>query len=264
MRTDFQTQGFVIVRKFLSSRTAKHLRLLADKDPDMQAHSHAVKDAAGKESRLALWYRPGGDVFSRLSCSDKMHAQMAEYLGGPASFFHAKLMQKRPEVGGSWEWHQDYGYWYRDGFLSPNMASCFVALDPAMTKNGCLQVIPGSHKYGRIDHEKSGQQAGADMTRVDALIERHGITPVELNAGDAVYFHSNLLHMSGPNLSDCSRLSLITSFFRADNISILPDRRFAPKDYKLVAHDAICEPDNNLPPRSGFLDGETALNNTDS
>ncbi len=31
--------------------------------------------------------------------------------------FHSKLMQKEPRVGGAWEWHQDYGYWYKNEFL---------------------------------------------------------------------------------------------------------------------------------------------------
>ena len=62
-------------------------------------------------------------------------------------------MQKEPKVGGAWEWHQDYGYWYKNEFLFPDqMISVMVAITKANKENGCLQVIKGSHKLGRIEH----------------------------------------------------------------------------------------------------------------
>ena len=58
-------------------------------------------------------------------------------------------------IGGSvWSWHQDYGYWYQNGCLFPDMASLFIPLEPWNIENGCLQIISKSHKLGRIDHVK--------------------------------------------------------------------------------------------------------------
>ena len=54
--------------------------------------------------------------------------------------------------GNHWVWHQDYGYWYNNRAVAPNMGSCMVALDPATRHNGCLQVLKGSHRLGRLDH----------------------------------------------------------------------------------------------------------------
>ena len=51
-------------------------------------------------------------------------------------------MQKEPKVGGAWEWHQDYGYWYKNQFMFPDeLISVMVALTEANKGNGCLQVI---------------------------------------------------------------------------------------------------------------------------
>ena len=225
----FDEFGFVIRRGFIESSVARQLSELAKTDAAVRRHSHAVLDSAGRESRLTLWYAPGDDAFGRLSCCVELTEMMAELLGGPASFFHAKLMQKLPRSGGRWEWHQDYGYWYHDGFLRPDMGSCFVALDAATQSNGCIQIVPGSHRSGRLDHVTVGEQTAADPDRVGALIARHGVQSCELAVGDALFFHANLLHCSGPNLSEESRLGLITTFFRADNESIKADQRFRNK-----------------------------------
>ncbi len=63
-------------------------------------------------------------------------------------------------MGGAWEWHQDYGYWYNNGCLLPDMASCLMGIDRATKANGCLQVLKGSHHMGRIEHLKTGDQTG--------------------------------------------------------------------------------------------------------
>src|SRR5436853_541784 len=83
---------------------------------------------------------------------------------------------KEPKVGGAWEWHQDYGYWYNNDCLFPDMASCYIAVDPATKENGCLQVLKGSNRMGRIEHGKSGSQTGADQRRVE--LARQYLEPV--------------------------------------------------------------------------------------
>jgi hypothetical protein len=42
----------------------------------------------------------------------RMVDTMEALLGGPVYHFQSKLTAKEPFVGGAWEWHQDYGYWY--------------------------------------------------------------------------------------------------------------------------------------------------------
>lgn len=239
MQDIFKSEGYIIVRNFLPAKTAKKLKDIAVNDDVMAQNAYEKLDASGRKSKVTLWYEPGEDVFGRLSCSDRLREEMAACLGGRVEFFHAKLMQKEAKSGGAWEWHQDYGYWYEDGFLKDDMASCYVALDPATRENGCLMVMPGTHKYGRLRHGKVGEQIGADKMRVAALQERHETVYVELAPGDAVYFHSNLLHASNPNLSDQSRWGMISSFFRHDNESVIDDPRFRAKAIASVAHADI-------------------------
>jgi ectoine hydroxylase len=126
-------------------------------------------------------------------------------------------MLKEPRVGGAWEWHQDYGYWYQNGCLYPYMASCLIALDRASRENGCLQVLRGSHLMGRIEHGRFGEQTGADPERVNAALERLELVYCEMEPGTGLFFHSNLLHASSANTSDRSRWSLICCYNAARN-----------------------------------------------
>ena len=63
-------------------------------------------------------------------------------------------------------------------------------------------MIEGSHRLGRIDHVLTGQQAGADRDRVGEVLERLPLVHVEMQPGDALYFHPNMLHRSDRNTSD--------------------------------------------------------------
>ena len=57
-----------------------------------------------------------------------------------------------------------------------------------------LQIIPKSHRAGRIDHNRIGDQAGADKDRVEQLQQALGLCHMEMKAGDGLFFHSNILH----------------------------------------------------------------------
>ena len=101
-------------------------------------------------------------------------------------------------VGGAWEWHQDFGYWYAH-FLYPDLASCMIAIDRATRQNGCLQVLRGSHRMGRIDHGQTGTQTGADVERVEAALLEMELVHCELQPGDVLFFHYCLVHGSMSN-----------------------------------------------------------------
>jgi ectoine hydroxylase len=131
--------------------------------------------------------------------------------------YHSKMVMKDAKVGGAWAWHQDYGYWYHNGVLLPLLCSAFIAVDPATRQNGCIQVIRGSHHAGRIDHVLTGQQAGADMERVNELLKIQELVYVEMDPGDTLFFDCNLLHRSDQNHSDHPRWSMICCYNAARN-----------------------------------------------
>jgi len=212
----FHGDGFLIVKSFFTSQETAKLFKTAVEDDTMSSHSYGVVDQSGKQSKLALWFTPGDDIYGLLTKSERMVNGVAALLRdtAPVCHFHSKLMMKEPKVGGAWEWHQDYGYWYKNQFLFPEqMLSVMVALNQATIENGCLQVIKGSHKMGRVNHGFSGEQVGADQTMVDNCLKMGmELVYVELEPGDTLFFHSNILHRSDANLSDKPRWAFISAY----------------------------------------------------
>lgn len=208
----FEKDGYILIKGMLKASEVKKLYDIAIHDEVISNKSFDRGDANGLRTKLALWYSLGDDAYSLLARSQRIVEGVTLLLGGEAAHFHSKLMQKEPKVGGAWEWHQDYGYWYRDGFLYPQMLSVLTALSPANKENGCLQVIKGSHLMGRIDHGFSGEQVGANQERVDEALKNLELVYVEMEAGDTLFFHSNTIHRSDANLSDSPRWSLISAY----------------------------------------------------
>lgn len=208
----FNENGYVLIKGMLNPEEVKKLYDIAIHDQVISNKSFDRGDANGLRTKLALWYSLDNDAYSLLARAKRIVAGVQLLLEGEPAHFHSKLMQKEPKVGGAWEWHQDYGYWYRDGFLYPQMLSVLTALSPATKENGCLQVIKGSHRTGRIEHGFSGEQVGANQERVDELLKQLELVYVEMEAGDTLFFHSNTLHRSDANLSDAPRWSLISAY----------------------------------------------------
>ncbi|RZK41794.1 MAG: phytanoyl-CoA dioxygenase family protein [Pedobacter sp.] len=208
----FDRDGYVLIKGMLKPEEVQKLYAIAIEDQVISKKSFDRGDSNGLRTKLALWYSLGDDAYSLLARSNRIVESVRLLLNGEPAHFHSKLMQKEPKVGGAWEWHQDYGYWYRDGFLYPQMLSVLTALSPSTKENGCLQVLKGSHLVGRIEHGFSGEQVGANQERVDELMKELELVFVEMEAGDTLFFHSNTLHRSDANLSDAPRWSLISAY----------------------------------------------------
>ncbi|GAB3701086.1 phytanoyl-CoA dioxygenase family protein [Spirosoma flavus] len=217
----YHRDGYLIVSNLFSSEEIDRLYQVAIDDKTISRNSYDLNDQSGKKTKLALWFTPGNDLYSLVTRSERIVQSVDKLLDdtSPVCHFHSKLMQKEPRVGGAWEWHQDYGYWYKNEFLLPDqMFSVMVAITKATKENGCLQVIKGSHKMGRVEHGFAGEQVGASQHYVDLALKTMDLVYVELKPGDALFFHSNLLHRSEANLSENARWSLISCYNRQGNI----------------------------------------------
>jgi len=213
----FKADGYVLMKSLFDAEEIEMLRSTAHADRELDKHSFSRADGEGGKVRLSLWNHPGDTIYGMFARSKKMVDRAEELLGDEVYHYHSKMILKDPRIGGAWAWHQDYGYWYQNGLLYPDLLSVFIAVDKATKENGCLQVIRGSHSMGRIDHVLTGDQAGADMERVDACLERMELVHCEMEPGDALFFHSNLLHRSDQNTSENSRWSMVCCYNTRSN-----------------------------------------------
>ncbi len=241
-RIAFEEDGYVLVRGFYDDTETGLMRTAMEEDPAISKGMYNREDTEGGKTRLALWDQPGDNVYGMAARCEKIVDAVEDLLGGEIYHYHSKLSAKNAFEGGAWEWHQDYGYWYHNGFLSPAMASVMIALDHTTLENGCLKVLKGSHKLGRIDHSViEGQQVGADLTRVSEAEKHLETVPVLMDPGDALFFHSNLLHRSDQNNSPDRRWTLICCYNRSNNRSFdeTEDAKFCKLDK--VPNQAIRE-----------------------
>lgn len=213
----YETDGFLLIRGMLNPQQIDLLGRAAREDRALDEHSYGRADGAGGTVRLSLWNHPTDTIYGMVARSESIVSCAEKLLGGEVYHYHSKMIMKDAKVGGAWTWHQDYGYWYQNGVLFPLLTSASIAIDKATQENGCLQVIRGSHNLGRIDHVLSGDQAGADPARVEKILERLELVYVEMEPGDTLFFHANLLHRSDQNRSNHPRWSMICCYNAARN-----------------------------------------------
>lgn len=217
-RLDYERDGFVVIRSLFDAEETGLLRAAIETDPQLRESLYDRHDASGKATRMATWNHPGDSVYGLAARTHRVVDTMEDMLGGEVYHYHSKLTAKEPKVGGAWEWHQDYGYWYHNGCVFPFMASVMVALDQTTRENGCLQVLRGSHLAGRVDHGVlPGEQVGADPHRVDEMLKSLELVYAELDPGDGLFFHANVMHRSNQNRSDHRRWTVLFCYNAARN-----------------------------------------------
>ncbi|QQL50299.1 phytanoyl-CoA dioxygenase family protein [Mucilaginibacter ginkgonis] len=126
-------------------------------------------------------------------------------------------------------WHQDNGY----GELDPyNALTTLSALDDTDRGNGCLWLIPGSHKQGQIRVEQNAEQKQSQSEIIVEADDSKAI-PMEMKAGDSLIFNCWMLHKSDGNYStDRDRRILFLRYADADAIEVYNNRK--PRLGKLV------------------------------
>jgi hypothetical protein len=235
----YRRDGFLVLKVLFDPEEIGLLRRAAKEDRALDEHAFARADGAGGSVRLSLWNHPGDDLYGMFARSRRMVDSVAQLLDDEPYHYHSKMIMKQARTGGAWEWHQDYGYWYENGVLMPNLCSVFIAVDPATQANGCMQVLRGSHELGRVNHIKIGDQTGADPERVAAAAERLELVHVEMQPGDALFFHANLLHRSDQNRSEDDRWALICCYNARQNSPYKQGRHPGYTPLDIVGDEAI-------------------------
>ena len=240
----FRSDGFLLRKGFFA---IEEIQPLIDtvSNVDVEPVEPTSLGNRAQTEEVATWTRLGGDlcgVFPRVA---RMVEAAEAVLGLPVYHWYSKLVTKLPGSSGSWDWRQDYGYWYGEGTLYPDFVTVAVALDRVDRDNGCLRIVRGSHRCGRIDVKKFNEASSTDPERINWIFERHETVDCAMAPGDMVMFHSNTLHASGPNTGNRPHTLIHSTYNAIDNAPLgaalesrmiqpmvkLPDDVLAKREY---------------------------------
>jgi len=165
--------------------------------------------------------------FSRAGSHPGFTEPCADLLGLPVSdvaLFTEKLNVKRARFGGRYALHQDYPYWITETDNPEQLVTVWVALDDSTVENGALEVLPGSHKQGRVPGKQGGTAFEKNEIDPDTFDTSNMIT-VEVPAGGAIFFGPFLVHRSAPNRSDNDRRAVLYTYQKAGGRTALQNTK---------------------------------------
>jgi len=173
-----------------------------------------LKQAISRDAVFMEWVQHPGIV-------QRLRQLLGEQLVCPLAH-HNCIMTKEPRFSSDTGWHQDLRYW---SFTRPDLISVWLALGPERKENGCLQLIPGSHRqiYPPSSFDKD-LFFRSDLPENQEVIQNRVLA--ELNPGDVLFFHARTLHAATRNSSQQTKFSVVLTFRSLDNPPI-PDSRSA-------------------------------------
>jgi phytanoyl-CoA hydroxylase len=122
-------------------------------------------------------------------------------------------MTKNPAFSSATSWHQDIRYW---SFEKPELISAWLALGQEHEENGCLQLVPGSHRLEfRCEQFDDALFLREDLEENRRILQ--GRVLAELDAGDVLFFHSRLLHAAGRNRTGLTKFAAVFTYHSAGN-----------------------------------------------
>jgi len=126
---------------------------------------------------------------------------------------------KKPHTGDQFvAWHQDTMYW---GLRPPFALTVWIAIDDSDVDNGCMRVIPRTHRVGLLPHGTSGKAGnllGQDQAIDPIHFDESSAVDFILKAGECSVHHGELVHGSNANGSDRRRCGM-TVRFTTPNVS---------------------------------------------
>lgn len=143
----------------------------------------------------------------------------SQLLGGAVRFWHDQIFAKPPHDGGVVAWHQDYSYWTRTQPMAH--LTCWIGLDRATRENGCLNYIPGSHRWSLlpITGLAGDMDAIAQVLTAEQMRGFERPVAIELERGCCSLHHPLMVHGSRENRSPRPRRAAVVNLMRDGVVS---------------------------------------------
>lgn len=218
---EFHERGFIIGPQAYGDEEADALRerMMAVLEGRSKRKPELNRNLLGEQSPrvvhqiVNVW--EADDLFRRHIYNEAICAMTAQLMGHPVvRVWHDQVQYKPPRVGGPTDWHQDHPYW--PVIQPPDLISAWTALDDATVENGCMWMVPGSHKWGAHKGGTIGTEPVAfdPMPDLEALpsgirIEK---VPCEVRKGQVMFHHCLTWHGSPNNDSERGRPAIAAHY----------------------------------------------------
>jgi phytanoyl-CoA hydroxylase len=213
----FERDGYLAVENVLSDDEVQTLRACADR---LQAHAAGLTDSTDRFMLKAFGDGGGGRILQQVAEPHELGAEwmalardprvldvVAALLGPNIMLYYSMFMMKPPRQGFAAPWHQDFAFFVHN---RARLLACQVYIDDSTIENGCVNVVPGSHKFGLLNHFKDDvfvDHVQGDVSAYDAQA-----VPVPMRAGGMVIWHALTLHASAPNRSEKPRRGIVFEY----------------------------------------------------
>jgi phytanoyl-CoA hydroxylase len=215
----YKNNGYLLVKGVFNSTEVEQMREAVERIIQRAAQSKMDANAAWQgdylppEELKKLVLKGFHDIhyhdaaFTQAVIHPNMVAVLSQIIGPNVQLHHTKMLVKPPEVGAAFPMHQDKPYFPH---ANDTMLAASVHLDKADEENGCLRVIPGSHKQGSLPH-------------VGSYYLNHKEYPIALGtpcvaeAGDVLFFNYMTIHGSESNRSSRTRRNVLFQYREASD-----------------------------------------------
>jgi hypothetical protein len=215
LASTLDTDGYAIVRRAVDDGTVAvardHLDGLLARHPDRRPEqlTHDLMD--------------GDPVWASLVSDARILDVVEQVIGPDIALFASHYICKPPFDGQAVLWHQDAAYWPLDPM---EVVTVWLAIDPSTVANGCLRVIPGTHRGPVRDLRINVDVENVLFSEIDGEVDETAAVDVELQPGDIEIHDPGIVHSSRPNTSDQRRAGLTIRYIPTSTRITEPERAF--------------------------------------
>jgi hypothetical protein len=230
---DYLTEGYLHRRGFFTEEIVLLSALIDGERKRLQEREDITVDSHGGGASNLGYLGHGDDVISAFGATARLVDLVSALLDDDIYLLKGRLNIKwgdgAPDRRGGWDPHQDRAAWAKEGLPGAAALTAAIAIDDAGVENGTLEVIPGSHTGGILEHTSIDAGYGIADECLRPLLERRAQLPLQMAAGDMVIFSGDLVHSSKPNLGSRRRALLFLTYNALGNC---PPEGVGPSRYQ--------------------------------
>lgn len=189
----FHATGFLGPFSVFNETEAERLRERIDRETEEPGPADSVKMHRHLDSPAVYQV-----------CSHPEIVRRIQSLYGENLLLWASILFDKSPGSEEIPWHQDTVYF---DVSPPVTVTAWVALTESSTSNGCLQLVPGSHRE-RVPHETDDSYRYFDVVVDSDADQTERAIDMEMDPGDCLLFTEQVLHRSRPNTSENRRFGL--------------------------------------------------------